>query len=108
MASVTPSRPLRKRSLGSVLARCEADLPPEDHRETYVRLEAGQLCDFMDGSLALGQFPFGEWPNASFNVVESGSDVVISYVAVPESTSIAVLGAGAALLGLHIARRRKA
>jgi hypothetical protein len=64
-------------------------------------LTAGSYLDSASNTLLSAR------PNASFNVAQSGTDVVISYVAVPEPTSIAVLGAGAALLGLRIARRRK-
>ena len=76
---------------------------------------AGSTTNFGNLSLAAGSYldsasnPLASArPNASFNVVESGSDVVVSYVAVPEPTTIGILGTGLALLGLRIARRRKA
>jgi autotransporter-associated beta strand protein len=65
-------------------------------------LAAGSYLDSGSNALASAR------PGASFSISQTGSDVLISYVAVPEPATIAILGAGVGLLGLRVARRRKA
>jgi autotransporter-associated beta strand protein len=65
-------------------------------------LAAGSYLDSASNTLASAR------PGASFSLVQSGQDVLINYVAVPEPTTIAILGSVVGLLGLRLARRRKA
>jgi autotransporter-associated beta strand protein len=63
-------------------------------------LAAGSYLDSGSNTLASAR------PSASFSISQSGSDVLISYVAVPEPATIAILGVGVAFLGFRFARRR--
>jgi autotransporter-associated beta strand protein len=65
-------------------------------------LAAGSYLDSGSNTLASAR------PSASFSISQSGSDVLISYVAVPEPATIAILGTSVALVALRVARRRKA
>jgi fibronectin-binding autotransporter adhesin len=47
-------------------------------------------------------------PNASFSLTQSGEDVLLSYVAVPEPESMAVVAAGLAAVAAAFRRRRAA
>lgn len=64
-------------------------------------LAAGSYLDSASNTLASAR------PSASFSISQSGSDVLISYIAVPEPATIAILGSVVGLLGLNVARRRK-
>ncbi len=61
--------------------------------------------DWLDSDGAL----FGDLlPGSTFSLAQSGNEIVLNYSGVPESSTWALLGLSAAVLGVRALRRRRA